>query len=173
MRTALSILSIVLTSFYFVACGDDEQNGTDQNAPNTLESLINPNANSATNPTTAAKVSSGSLQDLWVLSRINSKQNYNVNLASNVPTLELDTAKNSLSGHTGCNSLSGKLKIRGNKLLSDDVKLTSNQPCTDTGFEKKLISSFKSGNTTYKLVSDTLYLNVGGAEFVYRRISRG
>jgi heat shock protein HslJ len=174
MRTILSTLIFVFGSFYFVACSSDEQNGTDQNAPNTLESLINQNANSATSPSTATKISSGSLQDTWVLARIGGTVNYEVNLANNIPILTLDTVANTMSGHTGCNSIDGKLNIKGNKILSTDLKLTSNQPCSDKGFEKKMVSSFKSGNTTYKLANDTLYLNVGGGtEFVYRRISRG
>ena len=173
MRTALLILSVAFLSIYLIACkGDENQNGTDQNAPNTLESLINPNANSATPASTATKVPSGSLQDIWVLHRISSDVQYGVNLVNNTPVLELDTVKNSMSGHTGCNSMSGKLRIRGNKLLFDNVKLTSDQPCSDKGFEKKLLSSLRNG-ILYKLTNDTLYLNAGGgAEFVYRRIGR-
>ena len=173
MRTILSILSFAFLFVFFVACkGDDQQNGTDQNAPNTLESLLNPNANSATAANTST--ASTSLHDIWVLDSIHSSVKYDVNFVNNTPLLDLDTSKNILSGHTGCNSLSGKLKVRGNKLLFDSLQLTSKQPCNDKGFEKKLLSSFRGGNTTYKIANDTLYLNVGGgAEFIYRRIRRG
>ena len=173
MRTILSILLAGFMSLFIVACkGDDQQNGTDQNAPNTLESLLNPGANSATVASTAT--ASTSLHDIWVLDSINSNVKYDVNLVNNTPVLDLDTAKHNLSGHTGCNSLTGKLKVRGNKLLCDSVQLTSRQPCNDKGFEKKLLSSLRAGNTTYKIANDKLYLNVGGgAEFIYRRIRRG
>ena len=172
MRTVLPILSLAFTCFCFMACsGDDQSNGTDQNAPNTLESLLNPNASTAT-PTPAMSQSSNSLQDIWVLAMVNSEQKYDVNLVNNTPLLEFDSTKRSVSGHTGCNSLSGKLRIQGNKLLFDSLRLTSNQPCNDKGFEKKLVSSLKSGNTTYKIVNDTLRLSLGGAELLYRRIRR-
>jgi len=172
MRTALLILSVASLSICFIACkGDENQNGTDQNAPNTLASLINPNANSAT--ATSTTTGSASINDIWVLAAINSKEKYDVNFVNNTPVIDLDSAKKSMSGHTGCNSLSSKLKMAGNKLIFDNLKLTSSQPCNDKGFEKKLMSSFKSGNTTYKISNDSLYLNVGaGAEFIYRRIRR-
>lgn len=174
MRTVLSIVSFSFIFFCFIACnGDEQQNGTDQNAPNTLESLINPNANSASASTTATSASSNSLQDIWVLAMINSEQKYDVNFVNNTPVLDLDSAKHSLSGHTGCNSIAGKLKVQGNKLLFDSVRLTSRQPCNDKGFEKKLVSSLKGGNTTYKIANDTLYLNLTGAQLIYRRIRRG
>jgi heat shock protein HslJ len=174
MRTILLILSVSFTSFYFIACnGDEQQNGTDQNAPNTLESLLNPSANSATAPATAVSAGSNSLQDIWVLAMINSEQKYDVNFVNNTPVLDLDSAKRSMSGHTGCNSISGKLKVQGNKLLFDSVRLTSSQPCNDKGFEKKLVSGLKGGNTTYKIANDTLYLSLTGAQLIYRRIRRG
>jgi heat shock protein HslJ len=172
MRTVLSILSFIILCFYFVACaGDDQQNGTNQNAPNSLESLLNPNAG-ATTSTPATTQSSPSLYDIWVLAGVNSQQKYEVNLVSNTPVLELDSAKKIMSGHTGCNSMSGKLRVEGNKLIFENVMLTSKQGCNDKGFEKKLISSFKSGNTTYKVANDTLFLSLGGAEAMYRRIRR-
>lgn len=175
MRTVLSIFVIGLINLCFVGCksGEDE-NSTDQNAPNTLESLINPNGNPATaTPTTAIKTAgSMSVNDIWVLAGVNSKEKYDVNLVNNTPMMTLDSAKNSVTGHTGCNSLEGKLKVQGDKLQFNDVKLTSQQPCKDKGFEKKLMSSFKSGPLAYKIVNDTMSLKASGAEFLFRRIRR-
>lgn len=174
MKTILPGLFFVFICFCFTACGgDDQQTGTDQTAPNTLTSLLNPDANSASAVTTTTSTqSSNSLQDIWVLAMVNSEQKYEVNLVNNTPVLNLDSAKGNLSGHTGCNGLSGKLKVRGNKLLFENVELTSKQPCNDKGFEKKLISSFKGGTTTYKIANDSLFLSLGGAELIYRRIRR-
>ena len=173
MKAILSTSVFVLICFCFVACGDDEQNGTDQNAPNTLESLLNPNANSATATSSATPAGSMSLNDIWVLDSIHSNVKYNVNLVNNTPMLVLDTAKGTVTGHTGCNSIDGKLKVSGNKLLIDSLKLTSAQPCDDKGFEKKLLSSLRSRNTTFSISNDKLFLNVGpGADFIYRRIRR-
>ena len=167
MITPKSILSLIIVCTCIVACksADKETQVTDPNSTNTLESLITPGISTPD--------SSGSLHDIWVLDSINSKEKYNVNLVNNTPVLDIDTTKNRVSGHTGCNSLSSKLKVRSNKLVFDSLLLTSNQPCSDKGFERKLLSSLRSGNTTYKIVSDKLYLNVGGgSEFIYRRIRR-
>lgn len=171
MRTVISFTSFILICSCLIACGDDQQNGTNQTGPNTLESLLNPNA-SATTATPGASPTSTSLNDIWVLAAINSQQKYDVNFVNNTPVLDLDSANKSMSGHTGCNSISGKLRVQGNKLIFDSVMVNSKQPCNDKGFEKKLLSSFKGGNTTYKVANDTLHLSVGGAEFMYRRIRR-
>ncbi len=174
MRTVLSITSFLFLCFCFIACGSEEQqNGTNQNASNTLSTLLNPNANSAAATTTSATPGLNTLQDIWVLAMINSEQKYEVNLVNNTPLLDLDSAKSRMTGYTGCNSLTGKLKVRGNKLVFDSLRLTSSQPCNDKGFEKKLVSSLKGGNTTYKIDNDTLHLSIGGAELIYRRIRRG
>lgn len=174
MRTISSILFFTIISLAFLACNsNDQQNGTDQNAPNTLESLINQNANSTATTTTTLSTGSMGVNDIWVLAGVNSKEKYNVNLVNNTPMLDLDTAKSSFTGHTGCNSLKGKMKILGNKLVFSNVALTSDQPCIDQGFEKKLLSSFKSGPLAYKIANDTMALNGGGGtEFFFRRIRR-
>lgn len=175
MRTVLSTLSFLIISFFTACNSDDQQNSTDQNAPNTLESLLNPNANSATPAASTAAVPAGStsVNDIWVLAGVNSKEKYDVNLVNNTPMLTVDSAKSSITGHTGCNSIEGKIKILSNKLQFNDVKLTSDQPCKDKGFEKKLLSSLKSGPLSYKIANDTMSLNVGGgAEFLFRRIRR-
>ena len=176
MRDLLQPLLISLSILVFIACNNDEQQtATDPNAPNTLESLLNPNINNANTTNTSPVVVNGSmnLNDIWVLGKINSKEKYNVNLENNTPILTLDTIKNTMSGHTGCNSIGSKLKVQGNKLVFDDLQLTSNQPCADKGFEKKLLSMLRTGNTTFKILNDSLYLNPGSAtEFIYRRIRR-
>ena len=175
MRKLLLILPVIFISVCFISCkGNDEENSTDATAPNTLESLLNPNANSATpsSSTTQATAGSKSVNDIWVLAGVNSKEKYDVNLVNNTPMMTLDSAKNSVTGHTGCNSIEGKLKVQANKLQFNDVKLTSQQPCNDKGFEKKLLSSFKSGPLAYKIVNDTMSLNAGSTEFLFRRIRR-
>jgi len=174
MSKVLFILPVIFISICFISCkGNDDENSTDATAPNTLESLLNPNANSAT-PASSATPAPGSksVNDIWVLAGVNSKEKYDVNLVNNTPMMTLDSAKNSVTGHTGCNSLEGKLKVQPDKLQFNDVKLTSNQPCQDKGFEKKLLSSFKRGPLAYKIVNDTMSLNAGSTEFLFRRIRR-
>jgi heat shock protein HslJ len=80
--------------------------------------------------------------------------------------------KNTITGHTGCNGLNGKLKVNGDKLLFDSLVLTK-QVCNDKGFEKKLVAGFKGGNTSYRILNDKLHLNVGpGSNLIFRRIRR-
>ena len=146
--------------------GDEEkQAGQNSTSTNTAETpLIVPN-----NPT---QTTSGSLQDIWVLDSINNKAPDSNQFARGTPYFDLNLDKKTITGHTGCNGLNGKVKVAGEKIRFDSL-VVAKEVCSDKGFEKKLLSGFRSGNTTYKIMNDKLHLNVGaGSEFIFRRIRR-
>jgi heat shock protein HslJ len=146
--------------------GDDEkQAGQNPTSENTAETpLIVPN-----NPT---QTTSGTLQDIWVLDSINNKAPDSNQFTRGTPYFDFNLDKKTIKGHTGCNGLNGKLKVEGEKIKFDSL-VVAKGVCSDKGFEKKLLSGFRSGNTTYKIMNDKLHLNVGaGSEFVFRRIRR-
>lgn len=145
--------------------GDEQQAGQNPTSTNTAESpLIVPG-----NPT---QTTSGSLQDIWVLDSINNKAPDSNQFSRGTPYFDLNLDKKTITGHTGCNGLNGKLKVEGEKIKFDSL-VVAKQVCSDKGFEKKLLSGFRSGNTTYKIMNDKLHLNVGeGSEFIFRRIRR-
>ena len=162
-------LSFLIVCFCIAACNQSEDKETQATetatATSSLESLITPDIGTQT--------SSGSIQDIWVLDSINKKAPDSNYFAHGTPYFDFNVDKNTISGHTGCNGLNGKLKVNGEKLTFDSLVLSSNEVCKDKGFEKKLLSGFKSGNTIYKILNDKLYLNVGaGSEFIFRRIRR-
>ena len=146
--------------------GDEEkqagQNPTSTNASETP--LIVPNNPTQTTP--------GSLQDIWVLDSINNKAPDSNQFTRGTPYFDLNLDKKTITGHTGCNGLNGKVKVEGEKIRFDSL-VVAKEVCSDKGFEKKLLSGFRSGNTTYKILNDKLHLNVGaGSEFIFRRIRR-
>lgn len=158
-------LSLMIVCFCIAACGDKEKQAAENsNSASTLESLINPND--------AIQPSSGTLQDIWVLDSINKKAPDSNYFAHGTPYFDFNLEKNTISGHTGCNGLNGKLKVNGEKLIFDSL-VVAKEVCRDKGFEKPLLAGFRSGNTRYKILNDRLYLNVGaGSEFIFRRIRR-
>jgi len=162
------ILALIVICSCMVACnqsGDKEQQAAeDPNATSTLEGLIA--------PSDPVQTSSNNLQDIWVLDSIDKKAPDSNYFAHGTPYFDLNLEKNTISGHTGCNGLNGKLKVNGQKLVFDSL-VVSKEVCSDKGFEKKLLSGFRSGNTRYQILNDKLYLNVGAAsEFIFRRIRR-
>ena len=158
-------LFFMIVCFCIAACGDkDKQAAENSNSTNSLESLINPND--------AIQASSGTLQDIWVLDSINKKTPDSNYFAHGTPYFDFNLEKNTISGHTGCNGLNGKLKVNGEKLTFDSL-VVAKEVCREKGFEKPLLAGFRSGNTRYKILNDKLYLNVGaGSEFIFRRIRR-
>ena len=160
-------LSFVIVCVFIVACqsGDEEkQAAEDPNSTTTLESLITPEV--------APQTSSGTIQDIWVLDSINNIAPDSNYFAHGTPYFDFNLEKNTIGGHTGCNGLSGKIKVNGQKLIFDSL-VVSKEVCGDKGFEKKLLSGFRSGKTTYKILNDRLHLNVGaGSNYIFRRIRR-
>lgn len=145
--------------------GEEQQAGQNPTSTNTAESpLIVPG-----NP---IQTTSGSLQDIWVLDSINNKAPDSNQFSHGTPYFDLNLDKKTITGHTGCNGLNGKLKVEGEKIKFDSL-VVAKQVCSDKGFEKNLLSGLRSGNTTYKIMNDKLHLNVGaGSEFIFRRIRR-
>ena len=84
----------------------------------------------------------------------------------------LTLTKKTISGHTGCNGINGKVKVEGEKLIFDGLVVTD-QTCKNKDFERKLVNGFKSGRTTYKILNGNLHLNVGsGTTLTLRKIRR-
>ena len=162
----LLLATVICLSVISCNQSDNEQAAQNSTSTTTAETpLIIPDA---------TQTSSTNLQDIWVLDSINSIAPDSNYFAHGTPVLDLNLEKKTLTGHTGCNGVKGKIKVDGEKIIFDSLKLASNEVCRDKGFEKKLLSSFRSGNTTYKILNDKLHLNVGeGSNFIFRRIRRG
>lgn len=146
--------------------GDEEQQaGQNPTSTNAAETPL-------TVPSNPTQTTSGNLQDIWVLDSINNKTPDSNQFTRGTPYFDLNLDKKTITGHTGCNGLNGKLKVEGEKIKFDSLVIAK-AVCSDKGFEKKLLSGFRSGNTTYKIINDKLYLNVGaGSDLIFRRIRR-
>ena len=163
--------TFVCACFFVIACNQSEENetGSNQNAIST---------NTGTNPLTVpidptqTTPATQTIYDIWVLESINNKVPDSNFFSYGTPYFDFNLDKKTISGHTGCNGINGKLKVQGEKLVFDSLVVT-NQPCKNKDFEKKLVSGFKSGRTTYKIVNGNLHLNVGaGTTLIFRKIRR-
>jgi heat shock protein HslJ len=114
---------------------------------------------------------STNIQDIWVLDSINHKAPDSNYFAHGTPYFDFNLDKKTISGHTGCNGLNGKLNVQGEKLIFDSLAV-SKGICKDKGFEKKLLKAFNNG-VTYKVSNDKLYMNIEpGTVYIFRRIRR-
>ncbi len=170
MSFILKLSTFVFVCFFVIACNQSGENeaGSNQNAINTNTStapLIVPDP-TQTIPTTPT------IHDIWVLDSINNKVPDSNFFSYGSPYFDFNLDKKTISGHTGCNGINGKLKVQGEKLIFDSLVIT-NQLCKNKDFEKKLVNGFKSGRTTYKILNGNLHLNVGaGTNLILRKIRR-
>ena len=156
-------LPLILICICTAACNQaenkDQQTAT---STNTAESSLTITNNAAP---------SANLQDIWVLDSINHKAPDSNYFAHGTPVFDLNPEKKTVSGHTGCNGLNGKLKVEGEKLIFDSL-VVSKEICKDKGFEKKLLKAF-NGGVIYKISNDKLYMNIAaGTIYIFRRIRR-
>jgi len=166
MSLILKLSTFVVVCFFVVACnqsGEDEA-GSNQNAINTATApLIVPTDAAAATPT---------IYDIWVLDSINNIVPDSNFFSHGTPYFDFNEEKKTVTGHTGCNGVNGKLKVQGEKLIFDSLVVTA-QTCKNKDFEKKLVNGFKSGRTTYKILNGNLHLNVGaGTNLIFRKIRR-
>jgi len=166
MFSIKGFLSIMLACTCAAACNQtenkDKQATETATSTNTTQNALPVNNNTA--PST-------NLQDIWVLDSINNKAPDSNYFAHGTPVFDLNLEKKTVSGHTGCNGLNGKIQVKDEKLIFDSL-VVSKEVCKDKGFEKKLLKAFNSG-VTYKILNDKLYMNIGpGTVYIFRRIRR-
>jgi heat shock protein HslJ len=168
MFSITKTLTVVSICIFAIACSSEEK----EQQPNVVSTntatapLIVPTDPAPTAATTAT------IYDIWVLDSINNKAPDSNFFSHGTPYFDFNLDKKTVSGHTGCNGLTGKLKVQGEKLIFDGVVVTT-QTCKNKDFEKKLVNGFKSGRTTYKLLNGNLHLNVGaGTNLIFRKIRR-
>ena len=169
MSCILRLSTFVFICFCVMACNSGENDAASNQSAGTNSSiapLIVPNDAAQTTATTPT------IYDIWVLDSINNKVPDSNFFSHGTPYLDFNLEKKTMSGHTGCNGISGKINVQGEKLAFDSLVVTS-QTCKNKDFEKKFVNGFKSGKTTYKLINGNLHLNIGsGTNLIFRKIRR-
>jgi heat shock protein HslJ len=167
MKIAASIL-IFTASLSFIACGGPDENST-ANSPTTNEiPLIVPD-NTAPVPSIDTITT---IYNTWVLDSMNGKLPDSGYFAHGSPYIDFNVDNKAISGFIGCNGINGKFKVNGQRLTFDSITVTT-QECRGKGkeFERKLLTGFRSGKTTYNIQNGNLHLNAGsGSNFIFRKI---
>ena len=173
MYSIIRSLPALLICFFVFACSSDEKEKQAQQptatSTNTVDAPLFP-----TNPAPTSTTPAGpqTIYATWVVDSVNNKlidSTHYSNLGT--PYFAFDLEKKSMSGHTGCGSINANLKVQGDRLIFNNL-VTTSQDCKTKDFEKKLVSGFKSGKTTYKIVNGYLHLNLGGGtNLILRKIS--
>ena len=153
--------------------GDNEKQAEQTSTTtNVAETTTNVGETPLAIPDTSTQAPSTSLHDIWVLDSINNIAPDSNYFAHGTPYFDLNLDKKSITGHTGCNALSGKLNVEGANISFKNLVIAK-EACNDKDFEEKLLSGFRSGNTTYTIVNGRLHLNAGpDFSVVFRRIRR-
>jgi len=158
-------LLVILICFCAAACDqseDTQTTTTNITVTNTTESSVG---------TTANITSSDNIQDIWVLDSINNIVPDSSYFARGTPYFDFNIDKKTISGHTGCNGLNGKLKVDSSMFVVDSLDVAKEE-CKDKGFEKKLLKAFNKG-VGYTISNGKLYMNIEpGTVYVFRRIRR-
>jgi heat shock protein HslJ len=95
------------------------------------------------------------LHDIWVLESIGGKTYSRVENQNLHPTIEIYLAEERFSGNTGCNNISGKVKVNGGEISFSDITMTK-MFCVDVD-ETSFLTALKKANK-YKIEKMRLYL---------------
>ena len=108
------------------------------------------------------------IHDIWVLESINGVTYSRAEGQSLHPTIEIYLEEARFSGNTGCNSMSGKVKVERSTILFSDI-ITTKMFCSDVD-EVSFLSALKEADS-YKIEKMRLYLFNDEKEiFVFRKI---
>lgn len=171
MNSILRLSTFVTICFFVIACNSGEDEGGSNTATNT---------NTADNPllaplppatATSATTASQTIYAVWVLDSVNNKLIDSTYFSGKgKPYFDFNLEKKSLTGFTGCSGINGKLRLQGERLIFDSLVVTK-QDCTIKDFEKKIVTGFKSGKTTYKITDGNLHLSIDrNTNLVLRKI---
>ena len=170
MSFILKLSTFVLVCSFVIACNQSGENEADSNQ-NAINTTAIPPSVVPTDPAQTTSTSQ-TIYDIWVLDSINNKAPDSNFFSYGTPYFDFNLDKKTISGHTGCNGINGKVKVEGEKLIFDGLVVTD-QTCKNKDFERKLVNGFKSGRTTYKILNGNLHLNVGsGTTLTLRKIRR-
>ncbi|MGV3503694.1 MAG: META domain-containing protein [Adhaeribacter sp.] len=116
-----------------------------------LASCQRPAAESGTDPQ--------QLNHTWVLQSLQG-QAVAAGQAGRLPRLTFDLSQNRVSGHTGCNRLSGGATVRGRQIIFSRM-ITTKMACPGESMEQPFLSILNDSTLTFRLQDSELTLLQG------------
>jgi heat shock protein HslJ len=175
----------LVTGFLMLACNQTEDkeigeyqpvDNTATRADTTTATATTPTATTTSVPTadtaqkSVAPVPNETLQNFWVLESADGKQLDPKNFPNGTPYFELNTKKNKISGHAGCNGINGSIKVEGNNIVIGKL-ISTKATCAAQDFENSYLKGLSDHTIPYRIEGTKLYLTLEtNRMFVYRKI---
>lgn len=97
------------------------------------------------------------LNDIWVLTLFADRQLEAWDFRKGLPVLEFHLNDNRVVGTTGCNQISGNVRIRGNKITIGQLA-TTRMACPNMAFEKEFLAAITNKSFQYSIDAGRLML---------------
>ncbi|MGV3639859.1 MAG: META domain-containing protein [Adhaeribacter sp.] len=101
------------------------------------------------------------LNHTWVLQSLQG-QPIAATQAGRTPRLTFDLSQNRVSGHTGCNRLSGGATVKGDQIVFSRL-ITTKMACMGESMEQPFLSVLNDSTLTFTLQAGELTLLQGGS----------
>ena len=108
------------------------------------------------------------INGVWQLLYVNGKKVTKEQSGKEIPQLSFNTADNSLNGTTGCNKITGKIRVTAYLVDFENLAATR-MLCTNALFETPLLQLLR-GSLSYTLANEELIFTKEGKQvLVFRR----
>lgn len=99
------------------------------------------------------------LNGKWILQKINNKQLVPSDFAKGLPAITLAVEEGKISGHDGCNNLSGSFEILGSKIRFNQLA-TTKMACPGNKNENEIAALLSSQIIDYYFTNDQLFFSL-------------
>jgi heat shock protein HslJ len=110
-----------------------------------------------TRPADKSAATAEQLSNIWVLQRLQNQTLDAGQFARGLPQLVINESQNQVSGHTGCNRMSGTLTVRRDHITFSRM-ITTKMACAGKSVEQPFLTLLNDSTLTFKLQPGTLTL---------------
>lgn len=104
----------------------------------------------------------------WKLQSINGQSIDTTGAPKGAPMLDFNLVENRVSGHTGCNSISGSLEV-GKDTLEIGQIISTRMACANMDFEARFLESLDKKVIPFEIRGDNLILKTDIGELLFRK----
>ena len=97
------------------------------------------------------------LHDIWVLQMLNADKLIPKDFSRGLPVIEINLRENKVSGHDGCNGISGSIKTHGNHIIFGNLMSTL-MACPDMELSSRFTQALSGKKLRFDIVENNLLL---------------
>ena len=109
------------------------------------------------------------LHDIWVMEQMTGVKLNKTKLTKGLPIFEFYPEEMRFGGHTGCNSLSDRIAVVGDKIIFGNLMGTL-MACPDMSVERAVVKAIDQKTVTYSIENLKLTLVSGKTKMVFKKI---